>query len=100
MSTHLSFNDGEGSERATTMNFVHLGGTFEQTGVEVEDIAGVSFTTWGTTKQQGHLTIGNSLFGQIVENDQSVFAVVTEKLSCRSKRKYLKTKKTWRALRS
>jgi hypothetical protein len=49
--------------------------------VEVEDITGVSLTTWRTTKQKRHLTVSDGLLGQIVENDQSVLAVVTEVLS-------------------
>jgi hypothetical protein len=49
--------------------------------VEVEDITGVSLTTWGTTKQKRHLTVGNGLLGQIIEDDQSVLAVITEVLS-------------------
>ena len=43
-----------------------------------KDISGVSLTTRGTTKEQGHLTIGHSLLGQVIVDDQSVFAIVTE----------------------
>ena len=69
--TTLGLNDGKSSEGSSTELVVHLGGTLEQTRVQVEDITGVSLTTGGTTEQEGHLTIGDSLLGQIVVDDQS-----------------------------
>ena len=66
------------------MNLVHLGGTFKQTRMEIEDVTGVSFTAGGTTQQQRHLTVGHSLFRQIVEDDQTVLAVVTEVFTCKT----------------
>lgn len=54
------------------MVVVHLSGTFQQTGVEVEDVSRVGFTSWGTTEQQRHLTISYGLFGQIVIDDESI----------------------------
>jgi hypothetical protein len=41
-------------------------------------LSGVSLTSGGTTKQQGHLTVGDGLLGQIVVDDEGVLAVVTE----------------------
>jgi len=38
-------------------------------------------TTRGATQQQRHLTVGHRLLGQIVVNDHSVLASVTEPLS-------------------
>jgi len=49
--------------------------------MQVEHIAGVGLTTWGTTQQQGHLTVGHSLLGQIVVDDQGVLALVAEVLA-------------------
>jgi hypothetical protein len=60
---------------------VHLGGTLEETRVEVENVTGVSLTTGGTAEQQRHLTVGNGLLGQIVVDDDGVTAVVTEPLT-------------------
>jgi ATP-dependent Clp protease ATP-binding subunit ClpA len=60
---------------------VHLGGTLEKTRVEIEDITGVSLTTWGTSEKQGHLTVSDSLLGEIVIDDETVHAVVTEVLT-------------------
>lgn len=62
--TGLGLNDGEGGQRSTPEVVVHLGGTLKQTGVEVEHITGVGLTTRGTTQQQRHLTVGNSLQGR------------------------------------
>lgn len=57
----LGLDDGQGGEGAASEVVVHLGGSFQQTGVEVEDVAGVGLTAGGTAQQQGHLTVGNSL---------------------------------------
>ena len=57
---------------------VHTSSTLEQTGVQVEHVARVGFTAWWTTQQQGYLTVGPSLLGQVVINDQGVFATITE----------------------
>ena len=65
------------------MNFVHLGCTLEQTGVEIENVTRVGLTTRGTTQKKGHLTVSYGLFGQIVVDDQCMFAVVSEIFSCR-----------------
>jgi hypothetical protein len=46
--------------------------------VEVENVTGVSLTTGGTTKQEGHLTVSNGLLGQVIVDDDGVAAVVTE----------------------
>lgn len=59
--TSLGLNDWESSQGSTTVVVVHLSGTFQQTGVEVEDVSRVGFTSWGTTEQQRHLTISYGL---------------------------------------
>ena len=60
--------------------FVHFGSSFKKSGVEIEDITRIGFSSWGSSKQQGHLSIGDSLFRKIVVYNQGVFAVVTEVL--------------------
>ena len=79
--TGLSLNDGEGSERASTVVLVHLGSTLEKTRVEIEDITRVSLTTRRTSEKKGHLTVGDGLLGKIVIDDKSVLGVVTEVLA-------------------
>ena len=49
--------------------------------MEIENITGVSLTTWGTSQEEGHLTVSNSLLGEIVIDDKPVHAVVTEVLT-------------------
>merc|ERR1712088_1191813 len=79
--TSLGLDDGQGGEGATSHGVGHLGGTLKQPGVKVEDVTGVSLTAWGTPEQQGHLPVSDGLLGQVVEDDHSVHAVVTEVLS-------------------
>ena len=69
--TTLGLNDGEGSEGASTELVVHLRSTLEETRVEVEHITRVSLATRRTTKEKRHLTVGNSLLGQIIIDNQS-----------------------------
>ena len=79
--TTLGLDDGQGSHGTTTVLVVELGGTLQQTRVQVEDVTGVSLTSRGTTQQQGHLTVGNGLLGQIVVDDQGVLPRMHEALS-------------------
>lgn len=77
--TTLGLNDGQGSHGTTTVGLlVHLGGTLEETRVEVEDITGVGLTSGGTTEEERHLTVSNGLLRQIVEDDQGVLSIVSE----------------------
>jgi len=79
--TTLGLNDGESSKRSTTELLAHLGSTLKETGVEVENVTRVGLTTGRTTEKEGHLTVGNGLLGQIIVDDESVLAVITEPLS-------------------
>ena len=64
--------------------FGHAGSALEQTGVQVEHVAGIGFTTRRTTQQQGNLTVGPGLLGQIVIDDQGVLTAVAEVLAHRA----------------
>merc|ERR1719431_2446745 len=88
--TSLGLNDREGSQRTTTHGIGHLGSSLQQTGVEVEDVTGVSLTTWGTSQQQRHLSVGNGLLGQVVEDDYGVHAVVPDVFSHSNSRVWCK----------
>ena len=46
--------------------------------MQIEHVAGVSFTTGRTAQQQGDLTIRPGLLGQVIVNDQRVFAAIAE----------------------
>jgi hypothetical protein len=60
---------------------VHLGGALKKAGVEVEDIFGVGLTSRRMTEEDGHLTVGDGLLGEIIVEDHNVLAVVPEPLS-------------------
>ena len=79
--TGLGLDDGEGGQGSSALVAVHLGGTLEETGVEVEDVTGVGLTSRRTTEEEGHLTVGDGLLGKIVVEDHGVLAVVTEVLA-------------------
>ena len=36
------------------------------------------FSSWRSSEKEGHLSVGNSLLGQIVEEDDGVSAVISE----------------------
>jgi len=76
--TSLCFNDWKSSERSISVVFVHLSCTFKQTGVKIEDITWVSFTTWGASEKQRHLTVSDGLLGKIVVDNETVHSVITE----------------------
>jgi hypothetical protein len=45
--TTLGLNDGKGSQGTSTVGLVHLGGTLEETRVQVENVTGVGLTSGG-----------------------------------------------------
>jgi hypothetical protein len=77
----LGLNNGEGGEGSTSVLVGELGSTLEETRVKVENISRVSLTTGRTTEEEGHLSVGDGLFGEIVEDDEGVLSVVTEPFS-------------------
>jgi hypothetical protein len=79
--TGLSLNDGKGSKGSSTMVLVHLGCTLEETRVKIEDITGVSLTTRRSSEKKGHLSVSDSLLGEIVVDDEGVLAVVAEEFT-------------------
>src|SRR5690606_20312657 len=57
---------------------VDASGTLEQARVQIENVAGIGFAAWRAAQQQRYLTVGPGLLGQIVVNDQGVFAAIAE----------------------
>jgi hypothetical protein len=49
--------------------------------MEVEDIARVCFTSWWSFEQERHLSICNGVLGEVVVDDECVFAVIEEVFS-------------------
>ena len=50
-------------------------------GVEIEDVSGVGLPAGGTAEQERHLSVGDGLLGQVVEDDERVHPVVAEELA-------------------
>ena len=46
--------------------------------MQVEDITRIGLTSWRPSQQQGYLTIGPGLFGQIIIDNQGIFATITK----------------------
>src|SRR5690606_16566213 len=90
--TGLGFDDWQSGQR-TGLAFhfavgellnvvsVYAGSALQQTGVQVEYVTRVGFTSWRTTQQQGDLTVSNGLLGEVIVYDQSVFAAVAEEFT-------------------
>jgi len=79
--TSLGLDDGEGREGAATVGVAHLGCALEQAGVQVEHITGIGLSAGGSSQEEGHLTVGHGLLGQIVVDDKAMLAVVSEVLT-------------------
>eukprot|EP00162_Nutomonas_longa_P014214 comp21872_c0_seq1/m.49537 comp21872_c0_seq1/g.49537 ORF comp21872_c0_seq1/g.49537 comp21872_c0_seq1/m.49537 type:complete len:544 (+) comp21872_c0_seq1:1425-3056(+) len=84
--TGLGLNDRERSQRAAAKGLGHLGSALKKTRVQVEDISRVRLTARRTTEQKRHLTVGHSLLGKIVVDDQRMLAVVSKVLTNRASR--------------
>ena len=77
----LGLDDGQGREGSRALGVIaSLAAALQQTGVEVEDVARESLASGRTAQQQGHLPIGHGLLGQVVVDDQRVFALVAVEL--------------------
>lgn len=59
--TGLGLDYRKSCQGAAPEIIIHLGGSFQETGMQVEDVSGVSLATRGTTKQEGHLAVGDGL---------------------------------------
>ena len=51
-----------------------LGRALQQTGVQVENIAGVSLTSRGTADQQREGTVGHRVLGKVIIDDEDMLA--------------------------
>ena len=49
--------------------------------MEIEDVSGVGLPAGGTAEQERHLSVGDGLLGQVVEDDERVHPVVAEELA-------------------
>ena len=72
----LGLDDRQCRHGAVTVLLGHLDGTLEQTRVQVEDVARIGLASGRTMQRQRHLTVGHSLLGQVVVDDEHVAAGV------------------------
>lgn len=49
--------------------------------MEIENITGVCFSTRWSSKQKGHLSVSNGLFGEIIIDDEGMHAVISEEFT-------------------
>jgi len=59
----------------------HLGSSLQKSRVQVEYITWVGLSSWWSSEEKGHLSVGNGLLGQIVVHDESVSSVISEPLA-------------------
>ena len=71
-------NDGQRGERALT---VEAGRTLEETGVQIEHVAGISLATGGALQNERNLAVGDGVLGEVIEYDEGVHAVFHEPLA-------------------
>lgn len=60
----MRLDDGKRRQGTAPEVIVHLGGSFQETGMQVEDVSGVRLAAGGTTQQEGHLAVGDGLRSQ------------------------------------
>ena len=72
----LGLDDRQAGHRSGAELVGELRATLEQTGVQVEHVAGVRLASRRAAQQQRHGAVGLGLLRQVVEDDQDVLAVV------------------------
>ena len=79
--TSLGLNNWKSGQRTTTVVLVHFSGSLEKTGMEIEDISWISLSAWWSSKKKGHLSVSDSLLGEIIIDDESVLSTISEVLT-------------------
>ena len=74
--TSLRFNNGQSCQRAAALCIAQFGGTFQQTAVQVENIAGICFASRRTTNQQRQSTVGNRMFGKVIIDNKHMLTLI------------------------
>src|SRR5664279_2793226 len=82
----LRLDDRQAGHRTGAELVVELGATLQQAGVQVEDVARVRLAARRAAQQQRDRPVGLGLLGQVVEDDQDVFALVHPVLTDRGTR--------------
>jgi len=74
----LDFNDRQGGKRTTTELCGELGSALQKSGVQVEHVARIGFTSGGTAQDEGNLAVGPGVLGKVVIYYQGVLALLHE----------------------
>ncbi|CRH71545.1 Uncharacterised protein [Chlamydia trachomatis] len=54
--------------------------------MQVENVTGVCLTSWRTTQKKGNRSVGFSLLGEVIEDNQNVLALIHPVLAkCRTR---------------
>lgn len=77
----LSLDNGESGEGTSAERLVHLGGSLQKSGMEVENISGVGLSARGSSQEKRHLSVSDGLLGEIVKDDKGVHTVISEVLT-------------------
>ena len=77
----LGLDDGQSRQAAAAQLVGELGRALQQTGVQIEDVAGVGLTSRGTAQQQRQGTVGHGVLGQVIVDDQDMLALMHEVLA-------------------
>ena len=68
----LGFDNGKRGQTAAAQFVAQMGGAFQQTGVQIEHVAGERFTSGGTFQQKAQGTVGNGVFAQVIVDNQHI----------------------------
>jgi len=79
--TSLGLDDWQSGQRTGAHVVGHLSSSLQKSGVQVEYITWVGLSSWWSSEEEGHLSVGDGLLGQIVVHDEGVSSVVSEPLT-------------------
>ena len=71
----LGLDDGQGGQRAAAVFRRHTRRALEKTGVQIEHVAGIRFTSGRTADQQRKGTVSHGVLAEVVVDDQHVLAL-------------------------
>ena len=80
----LGLDDGKCRQGTSAVFIAHADCTLQQSGMQVEYVTGICFTSGRTTKEQGECTVCSSMFAQVIIYHQYVFSVLHPLLTDRT----------------
>ena len=77
----LGFDDGQRRQGPPAQSIAHFGRSLQEAGVQIEDVARISFAPRRTAEKQGKLAVGLGMLGKVVVNAQGVAPRIPEILA-------------------